>query len=525
MMNRILPALFAVSIWATAAFAEQEQCLGPCDEIECLATAAECAIGHGEATAAIEYLKGYRDAFGNQRRFVLLLARAYAAADNKFWAMRSLSDYLDGNPQDCEVATWLAWLYIGLADLDEAQTILDEIQCTGNDRLSARRAALAAYIAQTRGLSEEAQSSLAVAQKAEVLWPEDRSLIDKLETDLGLSAPAPLFVRAEIGGGYTTNALLGSPTDSAGQDVDAAGPLAIAEFLLRLTAPRPWPVLPSVEAGGRIRAFFTEETKDLSYFEGSLRPGVQIGGDTPSLGLFYKAEGLMLKGGDAYSDSAYWFNEGHRAELDLHPGLGLMLFAGAGRRYYREMTRTRSEADGGIAAGRQLADRIGVTTALSLRRTWAEEPAYSLYGGSAIVSMRFGMPAQLFSRIGGSIGADRYPESAGYFTGGKVRIERMVKGSVSLGYPDNSSVKAVATYEYSDRFSSAVGYGFTDHRVLVKLIYSDSFDPGAPQLIAEEGHVALDYGLAGSSAGADREAIREMLRQDESARRGSSCVE
>jgi hypothetical protein len=510
-------------------FAEQTTCLFPCDDIDCLARAVECSIEEGEAKAAVEYLKQARENFGGQKRYTLLLARAYAASDNKFWALRTISDYRNEHPDDCEVATWQAWLYIGLADLDEAQAILDELQCPGDEpwqtRLQARRAALVAYIKQTGGQEQAARTNLERALTAPTIWPEDRLFIQKLQHDLGLIVPAPIFLRAEIGGGYTSNALFGSPTDSAGQDIDAASSLAIADLLLRLTVPRAWSVLPTVEAGGRMRAYATEETEDLGYLEISLRPGLQIGGNTPSVGIFYKADGLMLRGGDAYSDSAYWFSEGHRGEIDMHPGAGLMIFAGAGQRTYREMTRSRNEADGGIAAGRRLTDQISATAALSVRRTWADEPAYSLYGGSAILSLRFGLPARFFTRVGASFGADRYPESASYFAGGDVRIDRTVKGSATLGYPDRSSFKVVTTYEYSDRFSSAQGYGFTDHRLLVKLIYADSFNPAAPLIAAEKGHVALDYGFEQGAAGADREAIREMLRQDESARRGSSCVE
>jgi hypothetical protein len=54
-------------------------------------------------------------------------------------------------------------------------------------------------------------------------------------------------------------------------------------------------------------------------------------------------------------------------------------------------------------------------------------------------------------------------------------------------------------------------------------MYSFSFDLYRPRGLAPENHVPLDFGLEAGGASEVTEKIQDLLRQDESVRRGSSC--
>jgi hypothetical protein len=62
--------------------------------------------------------------------------------------------------------------------------------------------------------------------------------------------------------------------------------------------------------------------------------------------------------------------------------------------------------------------------------------------------------------------------------------------------------------------------------LLAALRWDVTLDPWAPRVIAPGDHVALEYGLdSAAGAGADEERIQDLLRQDEAARRSSSCAD
>jgi hypothetical protein len=52
-----------------------------------------------------------------------------------------------------------------------------------------------------------------------------------------------------------------------------------------------------------------------------------------------------------------------------------------------------------------------------------------------------------------------------------------------------------------------------------------NLDPWAPRVVDPPNHIPLDYGIGlDAEPGLEEERIQDLLRQDETARRGSTCM-
>jgi len=224
----------------------------------------------------------------------------------------------------------------------------------------------------------------------------------------------------------------------------------------------------------------------------------------------------VLNRGDRYEGAPLLFYEGHRVDLELEPGGGVTLFAGAGRRIFRRTSRSRWEVDGGAGGSVAPVEWLHLLLALSLRYHEADGDEYNQYGGTVLAVGRVRLPAGLYVRLGLTTGADRY----------SIGRDVLVKPSLGLWGPSFSGVRLGASYEYAWRDSTAeVSFSYTEHRALLKMRWTFDLNPWAPRVVEPEDHVPLPYGVGGEGeAGLDEERIQDLLRQDEAARRGSSCV-
>jgi hypothetical protein len=252
------------------------------------------------------------------------------------------------------------------------------------------------------------------------------------------------------------------------------------------------------------------------------RPGVLLGRGNRRALLAYHYESLLLAGDDRYQKGPLWFYESHRGELEIEVFSGLTVFGGVGKRNFREMGRSRLEADGGIGGGFEVGSRLRLLGALDGRFQDAKNDAYDLRGVSLLISADVRLPRHWSIRAGFLVSEDLYPRSAGYF-GPAARHDRLFKVSASAFLPPlHNQVKLGLTYEFSDRESTAHPYAYTDHRLLAKLIWTFTADPWLPAAVSPADHVALDYGLASREI-TDR--VQDLLRQDEAVQRSSSCRE
>jgi hypothetical protein len=155
-------------------------------------------------------------------------------------------------------------------------------------------------------------------------------------------------------------------------------------------------------------------------------------------------------------------------------------------------------------------------------------------GATGLVVSRINIGWGLVTRLGVTLGLDYYHNSGGElgvlaYGSDQQRFDVLAKLSAGLWSPAWMGARLGASYEYSYRDSTADevdDYDYSEHRLLFKIRWSFDLNPWAPQVVETKGRVALDYGVSEQAgAGLEEERIQDLLRQDEAARRGSSCVD
>jgi hypothetical protein len=528
--DRAALLLVGVAVLTLAnARAAERTCATACgSNATCEIEVTDCLIAAGRAREAVDRLKAVVKEHPEVPLFARLLARAYLADNNPFWAERTLQEALSRDPNDCMTRSWLAWVGISTGDLDLAREILAETGCPTTKAEHARWLLLSAFMAHAENDAATATESVGRVPDVGQIFPEDQALWLFLR---GARQPAwiePFSTRFELSTGYTSNARAGSPTDP-GTSGPSSG-LARMDLFARAAFPPPLqPVRPILEGGLKGHGISASEARDLSYLDLSIRPAIMIGADFPRLLLGYKADLLLLNEEDKRN-----FYEGHRGEAEVETGVSTF-FVGGGYRRFAESGRTRWEIDGGLGRPVRLPFRVGGLAAVSLRYYDAVGDAYDLVGGTALVAVRRALPAGCYARLMTSVGVDDYPSSGGtrgfeaYGTTDK-RFDVLTKVATEMWSASWHGLRAGLGYEFAWRVSTADqpynDYEYNEHRVLLKTRWSFDLNPWTPEVVIEENHVPLDYGLStNGGASLENERIQDLLRQDEAARRGSSCVE
>ena len=126
-----------------------------------------------------------------------------------------------------------------------------------------------------------------------------------------------------------------------------------------------------------------------------------------------------------------------------------------------------------------------------------------------------------------SLGYDEFPRSRGFFnaTGVSNRSDLLVRASAELWSPTWLGLRFALSYGYTNRNSSADAFDYTDHRALVHVVWQSSSDELGVHRIGSAGRVPMQYDAADSSPATEpKRELREVLKQDEDMRRGSSCL-
>lgn len=454
-----------------------------------------------------------------------LLARAYLKDGNDAWALRTLLALAEIDPRDCEPGLWAARIYLKQGAISDADERLKATICPAGTPAKTRELLLLATVEHRLGEQRRASQHLADARRTARIYTEDRPVLDHLTSVLDPGYIPFLAGRLDLAGGWTSNARAGSPTDPATLGADASSPAGQLNAWLQFVAPTGRKLRPSLELEARALGYTAQAGRGISYLTLGGRPGILVGNAAPNALLAYRFEALLLAGGDRYGDGPIWFYNVHRAELEINVLPSLTIFAGTGRRLYRETGRSRIEADGGLGGGILLRKRLRLLGALTARWNGADKPAYDLWGGSLLLSAELRLPRDWALRVNALTGLDWYPHSAGYFDATSPGVNRrdvLLKLSASGFSPTFWGMKAGVTYEYAERFSTTAPYSYRDHRVLARLTWHFAVDPWAPKAVSPEGHVPLDHGIASSDLD---ERLQDLLRQDDAAQRSSSCVE
>lgn len=495
----------------------------PSSPERCFETNARELRGRGRTTDAIALLKAGIESHADSAVLTLLLAQSYLDEHNDMWALRVLSGYFENHPNDCEVASWMASLYLKQGSLDEARQLLEPAPCWQRPPLQARRLLLLSLAEQTAKKSDTAQDHLQTAYRSTRAFSEDREAIARLTSREPGFLP-PLSVRFDLALGFATNARAGSPTDEALTGADANSPVGQLNGWARWVHPTGRLLRPALELDARALGYSSQTGRDLSYVLMGGRPGVIIGW-YPSVLVAYRFESFLLAEGDRYQKGPLWFYNAHRGEFESDILSPLTLFGGAGRRLFRESGRSRTEVDGGIGGSLAMGSAASVMGVVTGRWYGADKDPYDMQGGSLLLNAEYRLPYRWTLRAGAIVGLDYYPDSKGYFDANDPDTHRkdvLFKLSAS-GFSSTvlESVRFGLAYEFANRFSTASPYDYQDHRVLIKVQYNLALDPWLPRAVSPAHHVAMQYDIDSAEF---QERVQDLLRQDEAAQRSSSCV-
>lgn len=478
-------------------------------------------------TGSLEILKPALVAFPDDARIRHATAQAYLDDHNEFWALKVLEDFVVSHEPACDTRAFAASVYLGQANFDLAEQSLSTDACDGSPEVRARFALLRALVARERGDDRRARSLVDGALGEPSVYAEDLAAMEALSSDMDPGREPLGSWRLAIGLGWTQNGMAGSPQDPVDASSDTSSALGQLDASARLVVPASATVRPVVDVQLRTFELASEDVAFLSYRQPAIRPGLLFGASYPRLLVSYGFDALQIEGGDRFDRGPLWYSESHRADYELELSGALLVFGGAGHRTYREMARSRWEAEQGVAGGLSPAPWLNLMVGLTVRWAQAHVDAYDSEGFSAVTRLTGRLPGDFNARLSASLSVDDYPNSAGYFAGagGASRTDAQVRLVPGLWSPDWEGVQVGVDYELSHRDSSAANYSYTDHRVLLHLVWSADSDPLGPPTVGAEGRVPMRYGLGSQGrAGADRLRIRDLMREDEAVKRGSSCL-
>jgi hypothetical protein len=421
---------------------------------------------------------------------------------------------------DCDARARRVWQLVQRGDLDEAEALLRRPGCPrpGPDR--GRWQVLRAALLQARSFDAAAGRSLERFARLPEAWPEDLELYAHLRRQVRPSPDPPLSLRIDLLGGWTSNALAGLPVDPS--TPGPRSPFVRADLYGRMLLPRRGIVQPSLEGFLSGFALSDDESQRWTSGQAQLRPGVILGRDTRVL-LAYKLDLYLMN-----QPGAVLYYQAHRAEAEV-AWRRLLAFAGVGWRQFHESGRTRAEMDGGVGWTFKPERRVRLVVVGSLRYQLADDVAYDVAGGTALVNLRLGLGRGVVFQAGATLGYDYYVSSGeqrGLDLFGLVgkRQDLLSTATATLWSPPWRGLRLGLGYDYARRISNATSprdFSYQEHRMAVRLRYTTDLDPFAPRA-AGAPHVPLDYGIGAGGGTMDEERIQDLLRQDETDRR-SSC--
>ncbi len=483
--------------------------------------------------AAIDFIKSLAPELSSSpyaRDLLELLAAGYVGDDNAFWAIRTLGPRVDQDTNDCGLRVWLAWAYFQVAELDRAREVLGHASCRGRGAQSARASLLGALLAKTQGQAETAAAALAQAWDAEELFEGDRDALAALAAQLDPNRIPELSWKLDVRQGYTSNALLGSPTDpNAGQVIqDTTSGYYQLSGWFRLSPDFHLPIRPAVEGEARAFRLDNPAISALGYLTLTGRVGGFVGSRLPRLFLAWRPEYLRLQGGALTSTGPNWYAAAHRAEVELEIKPWLLAFAGGGRRDFRPMIRDRYELDGGLGGQWMMAARWSMVWAVSGRKHWTDFGTYDLWGGTALVNLLYTFARGFQPRAGVTVAGDAYPHWNGYLDAAgstENRRDLFLRATAGLWSPLVSGFRFGVLYEYAHRNSTARLFEFSDHRASVLLTWSGTVELTGPGVAPSAPVADIPWGLGGAADGL-RERVQDYLREDErTLQRSCGCRE
>jgi hypothetical protein len=481
----------------------------------------------GASESAIELLKRARKLHPDQEVLVLALARAYVADNNDFWALNVLSDRIAAHPPACQSRAFAAWVELREANLDQALDRLDAPpECLAVPELHTRFLLLRALVADQRAQADQVVVLLDRARALHRIYAEDQVLLANL-TARYQSGRLPLVAGdAALGVGFTTNGIADNPVDLETPPQSMASPVGFVDARARIVIPVSAPVRPVLEAAATAQQL-TDAASELSYQHLFARAGALFGYQRPRLLVTYLADAVATRAGAPDDSGTAWYARGHRAHYELEASEHWVAFGAVGFRGIRERGRSRVEVEQGLAFSSPVTPGVSVVAGASGRGYQARADAYDQVGATVESRLDIALPKPLALREALAVSGDVFPRSEGAFVSarGGERRDLLVRVTAGLWATLGPSLASGLEYSYANRDSTARDFAFSDHKVLLRWAATFDSDQLLTRSVSSEGRVTLETGqremerLQGTEP-----SVRELVRQDEAAQRGSSCL-
>ncbi|MBM4396942.1 MAG: hypothetical protein FJ087_14790 [Deltaproteobacteria bacterium] len=442
-------------------------------------------------------------------------AVAYAEAGNHAWAVRTLAAWVESHPSDCEARTWLAWEYVAMGAADLAADALPAGACTAAGALHPRARMLRALLHHQGGRADEARAEIDAARASPAAYDSDRAALPALAAAIDPDRLRDVAWSVEAAGGYTSDARLGAPTDPGQGSGGDSSALVQVNAYARVAPDAGAAVRPAAEAQVRVLRLLDGDVSEFSYLNLTGRAGLLAGRAVPRVLVAYRPDFLLLDQGDRFADGPAWYVGGHRAEVEVEVAPWMLAFAGGGRRAFREMGRTRWEADGGVAGQAPLwRGRLRLGGAVMARWHGATDPAYDLAGGTVALNLLARLPGRWSATVAMATAIDGYTRSGTSF-GPEPRRDVFLRPGVAAWTPPFHGLTAGVGYDWSRRLSTAPAFDHEDHRVLLRVRWTGSADLRAPRAAPGAPIADIPWGLAGDGGAGSDDRVQDLLRMDE----------
>jgi len=500
-------------------------------------------IDQGRLTEALGECKIAVSMFPQTRAFMLLLAKAYILDNNSVWALKTLYGWINDNPDDHEVRSWITWLHMQRGEMDKASAQSEQYRLAEWPSLISRDNLYQAFLALSAKDLRQARFGFKSAFSGQAGFPEDEALAGQIGAALFPQWQGKYHLTVSGVLGYSTHPSLAA---TFGEDVTAAGsPYSGLTASATIDPLLTYPVRPVIMFK-QTASYYTEnqgadKPSASSFFFPEFRVSFPWRAGFVEAAVAYASGAYLLNSRppfsfpdttwmeEFFSERAYWFFEYHRFEADLRISDGIAALYGFGRRWFNHMGRSRYENDLTFAWQIPYRKYAEIVAALSGRYYHATNDNYSITGGDCLVSLERRISGKLSAAVSVIGGLDHYPKSLDFFLASVTRFDRLAVLQTKLRYAFRKSIRIVVSYEFSDRRSNASSasdnFDYRDHRIQAGLEWSavrgvwlrtaSDSDMGS--------RVTLPYeGISGSDHIFD--AVRELLKHRQELRRSSTCL-
>lgn len=460
---------------------------------------------------------------------LLALARAdaYLNDKNPFWALKVLSEFMAAHPPACASHALAARIHIQQANLDQAEQLLDTPDCEQTQETKLRSLLLQAQIAELRGDRAAAEARVRQATGLSHRYEEDDDQLRRLVAVYDPYRQPAVSWTLDLAGGGTSHGLAGVPVDLVTPPNLSGSALLAVELRVRALFSQQTNFRTFADAELKATQLLATPNRSLSTRQPTLRVGLMIGRAQPSLVTAYAYDLVHIQGGDAGVAGPGIDSEGHRVEYRLRITPWATAAGSLGGRLFQDSDRTRFESDHGIIANVSLAENVRLMFGASGHVYKAQRRVYDQTGAAGFLGLDVSLQKGFELRETLSLGGDVYPASRGFFDPlhHEQREDLLMRVGTELWSPETHGLRFGMGYAYTNRNSTASDFDYADHRALLHVQWQSDSDQMKTRRITKQGRIPLHYDESDSKlASQPLVEVREILKQDETVRRGSSCL-